>query len=150
MKKIAIGSDRAGYLYKEMLCQRLGAHYVVEDFGPSEQVVKDEVDYPDYAHRVAFSVQRGACEMGILLCGSGNGVNMVANRYPKVRAALCWRVALALLARQHNNANILSLPARFMSEEEAYKTAETFLREPFDTQTPRHVRRVQKILQVVA
>ena len=127
----------------------LGRACVVEDLGPSEGEVAGGVDYPDYAHQVASRVEKGGCDMGIVLCGSGNGVNMVANRYPKVRAALCWSTEIARYARKHNDANVLSLPARFISQQEALKIAEVFLGEDFEGHEPRHRRRIRKIPDIL-
>lgn len=138
---IAIGGDHAGYELKKKIIQKLeaeGNH--VKDFGPFSD---DSVDYPDYIHPLATSVHSGEFELGIAICGSGNGVSMVANKHAGIRAALCWTPELAQLARSHNNANILSLPARFIDEETALEIVDVFLSEPFEG--GRHERRVQKI-----
>jgi ribose 5-phosphate isomerase B len=142
MKKVlALGSDHAGYELKELLKKYLtDKGFEVKDFGTGSN---RSVDYPDFAHPVAKAVNDNEIETGILICGSGNGVNIVANKYPKVRAALCWRKELAELARLHNNANILSLPARFISFEEAIKIVDLFLATPFAG--GRHQERIDKI-----
>ena len=103
----------------------------------------DSVDYPDYIHPLAFAVETGKYQRGIIICGSGNGAAMVANKYPHVRAALCWTREIAELARLHNDANILSLPARFISLQEALSIVKTFLETSFEG--GRHSRRVEKI-----
>src|SRR5690606_31872791 len=114
---IAIGSDHAGYEFKELLKSFLTEKgYTVIDFGTKS---KDSVDYPDYVHPLAAEVASGQIELGILLCGSANGVCMTANKHRDIRAALCWNTEVAKLARQHNNANIICLPARFVSIESA-------------------------------
>ncbi len=138
---IALGADHAGFQYKEMIkthLEKLG--FAVKDFGTNSP---DSVDYPDFAHPLAEVVGSGACKLGILVCGSGNGVAMTANKHPKVRAAICWNEELAALSRQHNNANVLCVPERFVSEELAVKMADIFLRTAFEG--GRHERRVSKI-----
>lgn len=138
---IAIGGDHAGYGLKKKIIQKLvaeGNH--VKDFGTFSG---DSVDYPDYIHPLATAVHSGEFELGIAICGSGNGVSMVANKHSGIRAALCWTPELAQLARAHNNANILSLPARFIDDETAFEIVDVFLSEPFEG--GRHERRVQKI-----
>ncbi len=139
--KIAIGGDHAGFDYKEMLKPLLvAAGHEVADFGP---VSNSSVDYPDFAHPLASSVAGGKNELGILICGSGNGVCMTANKHEGIRAALCWNEELAALARQHNNANVLCIPARFVSEEMAQQMTSTFLTTAFEG--GRHEKRVGKI-----
>lgn len=138
---IAIGADHAGFEYKEALKERLrAAHLTPDDKGTHNA---DSVDYPDFAHPVASMVERGEAGLGLLVCGSGNGVCMTANKHAGVRAALCWTVELAQLARQHNNANILCIPARFVSYEEAVAMVEAFIATPFEG--GRHERRVEKM-----
>ncbi|GAB4243322.1 MAG: ribose 5-phosphate isomerase B [Saprospiraceae bacterium] len=138
---IAIGCDHAGYEYKASIVRMLKQKgYEVADFGTNSP---DSVDYPDFAHPVAQAVESGKATLGILICGSGNGVCMTANKHKGIRAALCWKVELAALARQHNNANIICLPARFVSLRLARKMVETFLETPFEG--GRHERRVGKI-----
>ncbi len=141
LEKIAIGCDHAGYCLKEYLkkvVSELG--YETEDFGTMSQ---ESVDYPDMIHPLAKAVDEGKFKAGIIICGSGNGVSMVANKYPHVRAALCWQPEIALLARQHNDANILALPARFISEPSAAECVKIFLNTGFEG--GRHQRRVEKI-----
>ncbi len=140
--KIAIAGDHAGYQYKEMLKKVLTEKgYLVEDFGPH---VEESVDYPDYVHPTVESIENKENEFGILICGSGNGVAMTANKHRLIRAALCWDVPLAALARHHNNANVLCIPSRFVSEETAVHMAEKFLSSEFEG--GRHSRRVEKII----
>ena len=139
--KIAIGGDHAGFEYKQSILKTLKeAGHELTDFGPHSA---DSVDYPDFAHPLSSSVENGDHELGILICGSGNGVCMTANKHEGVRAALCWNEELASLARQHNNANILCLPSRFIDLKVATKCAETFISTDFEG--GRHDRRVQKI-----
>lgn len=141
--QISIGSDHAGYELKKLLINRLHSispEYVLHDKGcHSDQ----SVDYPDYAHDVARSVSEGEVSMGILICGSGNGVCMCANKHQGVRAALCWNKEIATLARQHNNANIICIPARFITTDDAFAMLETFLKTAFEG--GRHERRAEKI-----
>ncbi len=140
-KKIAIGSDHAGFGLKSFLkrtLQELGVEPV--DFGPDSD---ESSDYPDYAHAVSAAVSAGQYELGLLACGSGIGMSMTANRHPGVRAALVWNEDLADLARRHNDANVLVLPARFINEEEAAKVVKKFLDSQFEG--GRHKRRVNKI-----
>ena len=139
-KKIAIGADHAGYALKSELVSLLKEKgYSVTDFGcPSEE----SIDYPDYAHPVAKAVETEGV-IGILICGSGNGISMSANKHSGIRCALCWTDEIALLARQHNDANIISLPARYISVAEAKKCVDIFLKTEFEG--GRHQRRVNKI-----
>jgi ribose 5-phosphate isomerase B len=139
--KIAIGSDHAGFEYKQALKLSLQSKGLeVLDFGTHST---DSVDYPDFAHPVAHSVEKQESNFGILLCGSGNGVAITANKHAGIRAALCWSVELAQLARQHNDANVLCLPARFVSLEETQAMVEAFLNTAFEG--GRHSNRVGKI-----
>ena len=141
MKTIAIGSDHAGYELKEAIKEYLLEKGIqTKDYGTYSA---DSTDYPDYSHPVALSVQNEEYPLGILMCGSGNGVCMTANKHQGIRAALCWNEELAALARQHNNANILCLPARFVSVYLARKILDAFLNATFDG--GRHERRVGKI-----
>jgi len=138
---IALGADHGGFHHKEAVktfLQQQG--YKVKDFGTDSP---DSVDYPDFAHPLAEAVGGGDCPKGILLCGSGNGVAITANKHPQVRAALCWNEELAALARQHNNANVLCLPGRFVSEALAISMVKAFLEAEFEG--GRHERRVAKI-----
>lgn len=139
--KIAIGGDHAGFEYKNAIKTHLeNLGHSIEDFGPFSN---ESCDYPDIAHPLAESVENGKNELGIAICGSGNGINMTLNKHQEIRSALCWEVELALLARQHNNANVLALPSRFISLELAKKCAEAFVNEKFEG--GRHERRVNKI-----
>ncbi len=139
--KIAIGSDHAGFALKAKLITILEAEgYQVKDFGCYSE---DSIDYPDYAHPVANEVEQDAAVLGVLICGSGNGISMTANKHQGIRCALCWTPEIASLARQHNDANILSLPARFISEELAIEILHAFLSAQFEG--GRHATRVGKI-----
>ena len=141
METILIGCDHAGFELKEKLKEKLVREgYSVKDYGTHST---ESMDYPDVAHPLAHDIQTGKAGKAILICGSGNGVSMTANKYPKVRAALCWNPELASLARQHNDANILTLPARFIPVEVAEKCVDAFLRTDFEG--GRHARRVEKI-----
>lgn len=141
MKKIAIGGDHAGYLYKKELITMLqDMGFSVKDFGPFSEA---SVDYPDFAHPLAQAVSNQEFETGILICGSANGVAITANKHKHVRAAICWDEELASLARQHNDANIVCIPARFVNMEEAKKISKKFLETPFEG--GRHENRVKKI-----
>lgn len=138
---IAIGCDHAGYLYKESIVSMLQAEgHMMLDFGTHST---DSVDYPDFAHLVAEAVESGQAEYGILLCGSGNGVAIAANKHQRIRCAICWTEELAALARQHNDANIIALPARFVPEILAQAMVRVFLATPFEG--GRHAKRVSKI-----
>ncbi|MFC6266769.1 ribose 5-phosphate isomerase B [Frigoriflavimonas asaccharolytica] len=140
MKKIAIAGDHAGFEYKELIKKHLEGKFEVQDFGTHSL---DSVDYPDFVHPAASSVENGENDMGILICGSGQGVSITANKHQKIRCALCWEVELAQLARQHNNANMVALPARFISEDLALKIVDAFLATEFEG--GRHQNRVDKI-----
>jgi ribose 5-phosphate isomerase B len=138
---VAIGSDHAGFHYKEKLKTWLTQQgWQVDDKGTHST---DSTDYPDYAHPVAQMVEDGKAAAGILICGSGNGVCMAANKHQGIRAALCWNEELAALARQHNNANVICMPERFVPYETAQRMAELFLTTEFEG--GRHERRVEKI-----
>ena len=139
--KIALGSDHAGFNYKNNLMEELEEEgFELKDFGPT---TSDSVDYPDYVHPVAEAINSGDCDLGILICGSGNGVAMSANKHSGIRAAVCWTEELAVLARKHNNANILCIPARFIEYDNALEITEIFLDTDFEG--GRHQRRVDKI-----
>ncbi len=141
VKTIAIGCDHAGYPYKDEVVTLLDKKgFTVLDFGTHSP---DSVDYPDFVHPTAESVQNGEADLGVLLCGSGNGVTITANKHQNVRAALCWQNDIAALARQHNDANMISLPVRFISVHEALKMVETFVTTEFEG--GRHARRVGKM-----
>ena len=141
VKTLAIGCDHAGFPYKEAIIARLKAREIsVIDHGTHSP---DSVDYPDFVHPVANDVEGGKAELGIVLCGSGNGVAITANKHQGIRAALCWLPELAELARQHNDANVMALPVRFISEEVALACVDAFLDAEFEG--GRHARRVGKI-----
>ena len=141
MQKIAIGADHAGFEYKELLKKWLEKNgYSVKDFGTYST---ESADYPDFAHPVASSVEKNEFDLGVLVCGSANGVAITANKHQGVRAALCWNEELASLARQHNNANVLCLPSRFVDVALAEKILDRFLHSSFEG--GRHERRVNKI-----
>lgn len=140
-KPIAIGSDHAGFEYKTALISFLeGKGIAFKDFGTHST---DSVDYPDFAHPVATAVESGEAAFGILLCGTANGVAITANKHQLIRAAICWGEEIAQLVRQHNNANILCIPARFVSESTAEKMLQVFIDTPFEG--GRHANRVNKI-----
>jgi ribose 5-phosphate isomerase B len=140
-KIIPIGADHAGFNLKGKIIQFLESKgYEVKDFGCFSE---DSIDYPDFAHPVAEMVEENTGMLGILICGSGNGINMTANKHKGIRSALCWNAEIAALARQHNDANIVALPARFISEQEALEIVETFLGTAFEG--GRHQRRIDKI-----
>ena len=140
MKKIAIASDHAGFEYKEYLKKELEGKFEIQDFGTFSPA---SADYPDFVHPAADSVEKGENELGILICGSGQGVQITANKHQQIRCALCWMPELAALSRQHNNANMVALPARFIAKELALEIVEKFLTTDFEG--GRHERRVQKI-----
>lgn len=141
IQKIAIGCDHGGFAYKDAIIELLTDQNIeVFDFGTNSG---DSVDYPDFVHPVAENVENGNVDLGIILCGSGNGAAMTANKHQGIRAGLCWTKELAALARQHNNANILSIPARFVSQELALEMVSTFIDTEFEG--GRHERRVGKI-----
>jgi len=138
---LALGCDQGGYELKEFLKAKLTkSGYKVQDFGTYSA---DSIDYPDIAHPLASSVNEGQYEIGILICGSGNGVSITANKYSGIRAALCWNTEIARLARAHNNANILCLPGRFIAENEALNATMVFLQTQFEG--GRHKTRIDKI-----
>lgn len=140
-KKIAIASDHAGYFLKEkILSYLIKEGQEVKDFGSSSE---ETVDYPDYGHPLANAVSAGDYELGISICGTGNGINMVVNKHPGIRGALCWNEEISRLARAHNDANICALPGRFISESEAYLIVRTFIDTTFEG--GRHKRRIDKI-----
>lgn len=140
-KKVAICSDHAGFELKSILEGYMEANNIeFTDFGTNSA---DSCDYPDFAHPCAEAVESGQCYPGIAMCGSGNGIAMTLNKHQGIRAAICWNVELARLARQHNDANVLVLPARFISPVEAIDIMEAFLSTPFEG--GRHERRIAKI-----
>lgn len=139
--KIAIGNDHAGTAYKNAIIDLLKSrNIVVNNYGTDSD---ESVDYPDFVHPVAKDVENNDVDLGIIICGSGNGANMTANKHQGVRSALCWTKEIVALAREHNNANVLSIPARFTAKEQALEMVEVFL----DTEFAggRHSRRVEKI-----
>lgn len=139
--RIAIGSDHAGFELKQEIIDYLKTKDItVLDKGCYSA---ERADYPDYGHAVANSVLGNEVDLGILMCGSGNGINMTANKHLGIRAALCWNSEISALARQHNDANILTLPARYISKEEAFKCVDVFLTEKFEG--GRHQQRIEKI-----
>ena len=139
--KIAIGNDHAGTQYKIAIVNHLKSKGIeVENFGTD---TLDSVDYPDFVHPVAKTVSSGAADFGIVICGSGNGVNITVNKHQEIRAALCWIKEIAVLAREHNNANVISIPARYTSVEQAIAMVDAFLETPF--LGGRHANRVAKI-----
>jgi ribose 5-phosphate isomerase B len=139
--KIALGADHAGFLAKEKIMLYLKNKKIVyHDFGTYSN---ESVDYPDFAHPVAHAVENNEYNFGILICGSGQGVNITANKHQGIRSALCWKPEIAGLSRQHNNANILALPARFLSDDEVISIVEIFLNTAFEG--GRHANRTYKI-----
>lgn len=138
---IATGSDHAGFEHKQVLKNWLEANgHTVIDVGTHSS---ESTDYPDYAHPVAIAVEKGEANLGLLICGSANGMAITANKHQGIRAALCWNEEVATLARQHNNANILCIPARFTNVAQAERILEHFLSASFEG--GRHERRVEKI-----
>ncbi len=141
MKKIIIASDHAGFRLKQGLLQWLVSQkYEVRDIGCFSE---ESVDYPDYAHPLAEAVEAGEFEFGITVCGSGNGISMACNKHQKIRSAVCWCEEIGRLARAHNDANVCSLPGRFISVAEAIRIVDVFLNSPFEG--GRHKRRIDKI-----
>jgi ribose 5-phosphate isomerase B len=140
LRKIAIGNDHAGTWLKNALINHFSNQVEFINFGTDAE---DSVDYPDHVHPVALAVESGECELGILICGSGNGVCMSANKHQGIRAALCWNNEISALSRQHNNANICCIPARFLDQETATEITETFFSVEFEG--GRHQLRVDKI-----
>ena len=144
-KILPISCDHGGFKMKEFLKEKLVTlGYKIKDFGTFSE---DSIDYPDFIHPLASAINKGEFELGIILCGSGNGAQMTANKYTNVRAGLCWSVEQAQLTRLHNNANILSLPGRFISFDIALEIALTFLTTDFEG--GRHQNRVEKISKII-
>ena len=142
--KIALGNDHAGTALKQAVLDLLNQqNHTVINVGTNSD---DSVDYPDFAHQVGRLVNENEVEMGIVICGSGNGVNITVNKYAKVRSALCWTTEIAALARQHNDANVIAVPARFVSQELALGMINVFLSTAFEG--GRHQKRVEKIAPV--
>lgn len=141
MKTIVIGGDHAGYEFKNSIIALLEKkEYPIIDKGPFSA---ESVDYPDFVHPVCQSVLDGHAQLGILICGSGNGVAITANKYPNIRCGLCWEPEIASLTVQHNNANVIAIPARFIDIETAHQIVNSFLKSEFEG--GRHLRRVDKI-----
>lgn len=141
MKKIAFACDHAGYKMKEFLVAKLKENnYEVKDFGTYSE---ESVDYPDFAHPMAEALENNEFDIGISICGSGNGISMTVNKHQKIRAALCWNEEISKFARLHNDANICSLPARFISKKQALKIVHIFLNTDFEG--GRHIQRIKKI-----
>lgn len=140
-KNIPIGSDHAGYELKKIIMNWLES----QGFNPLDKgcFSNESVDYPDFGHAVARDIETDKAELGIVICGSGNGINMSVNKHDKIRGALCWEPEIAELARQHNNANILALPARFISIEKAIEIVTVYLSTDFEG--GRHQKRIEKI-----
>ena len=142
---IPMACDHAGFELKQKVKAYLESKgFEVKDFGTYST---DSCDYPDYAHQLGAAIEKGDYKRGIVICGSGNGVQITANKYPHVRCALCWIEEIAALARQHNDANVLSMPARFIDEATAMQIVEAFISTPFEG--GRHQRRVEKISQLL-
>lgn len=139
--KVAFVSDHAGFGLKEYLMSIMTERgYEIKDFGTYSI---DSCDYPDYAHPAARSIEEGECDFGIAMCGTGNGIAMTLNKHQDIRAALCWLPEIAALAKQHNNANILVLPARFINKKDAVAILDAYLKAEFEG--GRHERRIEKI-----
>jgi len=139
-KKIAIACDHAGFFLKEKLLIYLRDKYEVKDFGTFSN---ESVDYPDFGHPMATAISAGEYDLGITICGTGNGMNMTANKHQGIRSALCWNEDISRLAREHNDANICALPGRYINESEAYLIVKTFLESSFEG--GRHKPRIDKI-----
>ena len=140
-RKIAIASDHAGYFLKEKIIKYLSKEsYEIKDLGCYSG---EKVDYPDFGHALARAVAAQEYELGISICGTGNGINMTVNKHPGIRSALCWNEDISRLARAHNDANICALPGRFISESEAFLIVKTFLTTRFEG--GRHQGRIDKI-----
>lgn len=138
---IGVASDHAGFELKQQVMQWLAQHgYEYKDFGT---YTAESCDYPDYAHPLAYAVERGECERGIAICGTGIGINMALNKHQGIRAALCWTPEVTVLARGHNDANIVVLPGRYIAADTAYEILQIFLTAPFEG--GRHQRRIDKI-----
>ena len=139
--RMAVGCDHAGFEYKEIIKAMLMEElYAVKDFGTHSL---DSVDYPDFVHPLADSIEKNECDLGVLVCGSANGVAITANKHQHIRAAVVWQNEIASLARRHNNANVICIPSRFVSSEDAKQFVQTFLASVFEG--GRHATRVNKI-----
>jgi len=142
VQQIVIASDHAGYKLKKSIIKHFAKSIYFNDMGTHST---ESCDYPDYAHKACIAVTRGEVKKGILICGSGNGMIMAANKHQMVRCALAWNVEIAQLARQHNDANMIAIPARFVSEKEAFDIVEAFMNTEFEG--GRHENRVRKITE---
>ena len=141
MKKIGIGGDHAGYSLKAVLIKYLEKKgFEIKDFGTYSE---ESTDYPDYVHPLANAIEKGDLELGIIICGSANGVSMTANKHQGIRSAISWIPEIAKLAREHNNANVLAIPARYVSEDQAKLITDAFFNASFEG--GRHQKRVEKI-----
>ena len=141
MEKIAVASDHAGFAYKNVVVEYLKSKgFEIKDFGCFQE---ESCDYADFAHPLAYAIEKGEADRGVVFCGSGNGINMTVNKHQGIRSAICWKKELAVLARHHNDANVCSLPARFITKEEALEIVDVFLTENFDG--GRHLNRIRKI-----
>lgn len=141
MEKIAVASDHAGFAFKNIVSEYLRSKgFEIEDFGCFQE---ESCDYADFAHPLAYAIEKGEADKGVVFCGSGNGINMTVNKHQGIRSAICWNKELASLARHHNDANVCSIPARFISKEEAIEIVDTFMKETFDG--GRHLNRIKKI-----
>jgi ribose 5-phosphate isomerase B len=142
---IAIASDHGGFEMKEFIKTKLEfTNYKIRDFGTFSE---ESVDYPDFIHPISRAINDNEYEIGIIICGSGNGAQITANKYPNVRAGLCWNEEQAMLTRMHNNANVLALPGRFVTLNEAWNIVEVFLATDFEG--GRHIQRVEKISKIL-
>lgn len=141
MSTIAMASDHAGFKLKEIIKEYLSSlGNIVKDFGTFSE---ESCDYSDFAHPCADAIEKGECDFGVAMCGSGNGMQITLNKHQDIRAALCWTPELAALAKQHNNANVLVLPARFISDDLALRIVDAYLNSEFEG--GRHQRRIDKI-----
>jgi ribose 5-phosphate isomerase B len=139
--KIALASDHAGFVRKQTIIRYfLDKGILFDDLGC---YTEESCDYPDFGHKIAYDISKGLYDVGITFCGTGQGISITANRYPKIRSAICWNPEIARLARKHNNANICSIPGRFVTDIEVVKIVETFLETSFDG--GRHQKRIDKI-----
>lgn len=144
IKSIAMGADHAGYAYKEQIKEYLlSKGYEVLDFGTDSA---ESVDYPDFVHPAAAAIEKGDAQAGVIICGSGNGVAITANKHQKIRAAVSWTREIARLGRQHNNANVVAIPARYTAVQQAIAIVKDFLNTEFEG--GRHEKRVQKIADI--
>lgn len=140
-QKIALAADHAGFHMKELIKKYLTKEgYEVKDFGAHSD---EDVDYPDFAHLLAYGIEKGECELGFVFCGTANGVNITANKHQGIRSGLCWKPEIAEMVRAHNNANVCAIPARYVTANETLEIVKAYLRTEFEG--GRHERRVNKI-----